>query len=282
MIKLFNFKKYSILSILGIFIILFIAWVLKPFVVIAPGYAGIVVRLGKMVNVYEPGFHWKIPVADKIVLYSTRLLTYETSDNPDTSLADYTDYPVDTSTKDGQPIHIRYTVRFKVDPKRLSEIYSELGSESRIVERIVKTDSRINVRVIAREFAAQDLYSGNVLQFEKRVADVLKQNFKQKGIILDYFGVRGIEFSKDYVKAVEQKQIEKERVIAEKYKAEQELYKKQARITQAQAEAEAQRLLQKSLTKPVLYRMWIEKWNGKLPNVMTGNNGVILDLREVR
>ena len=263
-------------------ILAFVAYLmLNPFVIVHPGQSAVMVRLGKIVGVYESGLHWKIPVVDRPVFYSTRLLTYETSDNPDESYADYTDYPVDTSTKDGQPIHIKYTVRFRVDPTKLASIYSNLGDEERIVERIIKTDSRINVRVLAREFEAQDLYSGNVLEFEKRVADVLKQNFAEKGIILDYFGVRGIEFSDDYVQAVEQKQIEKEKILTEKYKAEQELYRKQAKITQAQADAEAQRLLQKSLTKPVLERMWIEKWDGHLPKVAS-DKGLILNLQDLK
>ncbi len=269
------------LTIIGL-VVAFIAYLmLNPFVIVHPGQSAVMVRLGKIVGVYGPGLHWRIPIVDKPVFYSTRLLTYETSDNPAESHADYTDYPVDTSTKDGQPIHIKYTVRFRVDSTKLANIYSNLGDEERIVERIIKTDSRINVRVLAREFEAQDLYSGNVLEFEKKVADVLKQNFAEKGIILDYFGVRGIEFSKDYVQAVEQKQIEKEKILTEKYRAEQELYRKQAKITQAQAEAEAQRLLQKSLTKPVLERMWIEKWDGHLPKVAS-DSGLILDLKDLK
>ena len=272
-----NFK-ITIISIVAAFIAYLM---LNPFVIVHPGQSAVMVRLGKIVGVYGPGLHWRIPIVDKPVYYSTRLLTYETSDNPAESHADYTDYPVDTSTKDGQPIHIKYTVRFRVDPTKLANIYSNLGDEERIVERIIKTDSRINVRVLAREFEAQDLYSGNVLEFEKKVADVLKQNFAEKGIILDYFGVRGIEFSKDYVQAVEQKQIEKEKILTEKYRAEQELYRKQAKITQAQAEAEAQRLLQKSLTKPVLERMWIEKWEGHLPKVAS-DRGLILNLQDLK
>ena len=269
------------LTIIGLVVAFVVYFMLNPFVIVHPGQSAVMVRLGKIVGVYESGLHWKIPIVDKPIFYSTRLLTYETSDNPDESYADYTDYPVDTSTKDGQPIHIKYTVRFRVDPTKLASIYSNLGDEERIVERIIKTDSRINVRVLAREFEAQDLYSGNVLEFEKRVADVLKQNFAEKGIILDYFGVRGIEFSKDYVQAVEQKQIEKEKILTEKYKAEQELYRKQAKITQAQADAEAQRLLQKSLTKPVLERMWIEKWDGHLPTVAS-DKGLILNLNDLK
>lgn len=271
-----------VFNILGVLVLLFVLWIfLKPFVIIDPGRAGILVRLGKVVSVLEPGIHLKYPFFDKVVVYSTRLLTYETSDAPAESRADYRDYPVDTTTKDGQPIHIKYTVRFRIDPARLRDVYEQIGDEERIVERIVKTDSRVNVRVLAREFTAQDLYSGNVAAFEQRVADVLKQTFGQKGIILDFFGVRGIDFSKDYVDAVERKQIEKERVLAEKYKAEQEEYRKQAKITRAQAEAEAQRLLQKSLTKPVLYRMWIEKWNGELPQFVGGNAQFMIDLKSL-
>jgi len=267
-----SFKTILILLVVGLIILPF----LMPWTIIKPGEVGLIVRLGKVRSVVEPGFHFKMPFVESVKKYSVRLMTYETSDNPTVSLANYTDYPVDTTTKDGQPIRIKYTVRFRIDPEKVKWVYENIGTEADVVEKIIKADSRVNVRVIARSYTAEQLYTGDVKQFEEAVASVLKESFAGKGIVLDMLGIRGIDFSEDYVNAVEQKQIEKERVTAEKYKAEQEEYKKQQTITRAQAQAEAQRLLQQTLTDAILRKMWIEKWDGKLPQVVTDSNSSLL------
>ena len=147
---------------------------------------------------------------------------------------------------------------------------NNLGDEAEIVEKIVKTDSRIYVRGIAREYEAGDLYTGNIVAVQDSISNILVESFDKNGLILDDFGIRNIEFSPDYVAIIEQKQREKEKVTTEKYIAEQEEYKKQAAITKAEAEAESQKLLQTTITQQILMKMWIEKWNGQLPEVVTG------------
>lgn len=46
-----------------------------------------------------------------------------------------------------------------------------------------------------------------------------------------------------------------------------------AKLITAQAEAEANALLEKSLTSQILQEKYIEKWNGQLPNVIAGDDG---------
>ena len=269
-------KLLTAIGVVVVILIIFGIFNIFPFFIVSPGEAAVVTRLGKIVKVAYPGFYFKVPLIDGVYRYTTRLLTYETSDNPDASQADYRDYPVDTTTQDGQPIKIKYTVRFRIDPEKVQWVFENIGKEEgQVVEKIVKADSRVNVRVIARNYKAEQLYAGDVRQFEEEVARVLRESFAKKGLELDFFGVRGIDFSEEYVDAVERKQIEKEKVIAEKYRAEQEKYRKEQMITKAQAEAEAQRLLQQTLTDLILKKMWIEKWDGKLPQVVTDSKGVV-------
>ena len=42
-------------------------------------------------------------------------------------------------------------------------------------------------------------------------------------------------------------------------------------MIRAEAEAQANELLQKSLTELILQQEYIDKWNGQLPSVMTGD-----------
>ncbi|MBN2100424.1 prohibitin family protein [Candidatus Dojkabacteria bacterium] len=243
------------------------------------GTVGVVTRFDRVTgDVVKPGLHVKIPFVDRVVLYRTQKVIYETLEQGSTSNADYTDYPVDTTTSDGQQVSIRYTVRFSVNPKKATFVANNLGTESEVVEKIVKTDSRIHARSIPRKYKAIDLYSGNVEVVQEEIEEILRPLFEENGLILDEFGIRSINFQDEYVTAVEEKQIESERVKTEEYRAQQEEYKKQAKITRAEGDAEAQRLVQSTLTDAMLKKLYIDKWDGILPGVVAGDKGVILDL----
>ena len=125
---------------------------------------------------------------------------------------------------------------------------------------------------MARKFRAQDLYTGSVFDFQTDVQATLSASFVNNGLIMDEFLVRQITFSEEYVNAVEQKQIENEKVKTEEYKAEQEKFKKMQEITRAEGQGAAQEILKKSIDPLVLQKMAIEKWDGKLPTYFGSNN----------
>lgn len=243
------------------------------------GTVAVMTRFGEIVGDPKgPGLHFKLPVVDQVVTYRTQKVVYETSDyyQDGTSQADYQDAPVDTNTKDGQQVSVRYTVRFSISGDKIKDVANNLGTEAEVVEKIVKSDSRIWVRQVPRSYSANELYTGNLDQVAIEIEEQLKPIFEQNGLILDEFGIRSITFSDEYVSAIEQKQIEAERVATEQFIAEQEKYKKQAIITRAEGEAESQRLQQSSLTPTVLQKLYLEKWNGVLPQVMAGDEGSLI------
>lgn len=246
------------------------------------GTVAVLTRFGEIVGEPKgPGLHFKIPIFDKVVTYRTQKIVYETNDQPayGASLADYQDSPVDTNTKDGQLVSIRYTVRFSISPDKIKDVANTLGTEQEVVEKIVKADSRIWVRQVPRNYSANELYTGNLDEVAIEIEEQLRPIFEENGLVLDEFGIRAIQFSDEYVNAIEQKQIEAERVATEQFIAEQEKFKKQALITRAEGEAEAQRLQQNSLTQEVLQKLYLEKWNGILPEVVSGDGqGLIFNL----
>jgi regulator of protease activity HflC (stomatin/prohibitin superfamily) len=269
-----NLRPY--IKPLFIFILIFIL-LTSSFKAVSAGTVKIVTRFGKVTGrMLNPGAHFIFPLAESTITYNTKKVTYEASDQPKNSRATYTDLSVNTTTKDGQQIELNYTVRFSVEPKKAGWIANNIGTELDVVEKIVKTDTRIHARNIARGFNAADLYTGNIIEMQKAVEDFLRPIFEENGLLLDEFGVRGITFTDDYISAIEAKQIEKERVITEENIARQEDFRKEARIIKAQGEAEEQRLQRQTLNEALLMKMWIEKWNGNVPDVMTGDQGNLL------
>lgn len=242
------------------------------------GTVGIVTRFGAITErTLEPGLHFVVPIVDSVVNYRTQKITYETSEHTDTSKANYTDQPVDTTTKDGQQVLVRYTIRFAIDPQKVRWIAENIGTEAELVEKIVKAESRVYVRNTVRGYDAGTLYTGEIKQAQDELTKQLEVVFSENGILLDSFGIRQITFQPDYLAAIEAKQIEKEKVVTEQYKADQEKFRKEQVITKAQGDAEAQRLQQQTLSKELIQKQWIEKWDGKLPTYIAGDgNGLLI------
>ena len=283
----------SIIFILTLIIIIFNATTYQ----VQYGTVAVITRFGEIVGEpKQPGLHVRIPFIDQVVTYKTQKIIYETVDQEiyntntyyvstdgaynNTGLkmqqSGYQDIAVDTTTIDGQQISVRFTVRFSIDPEKLKQIATTLGTEAEVVDKIVKTESRIWARNIPRSYTAYDLYTGNIDNVSQEIKEHLEPLFNENGLILDEFGIRSISFQPDYVNTIEQKQIEKEKITTEEYIAEQELYKKQALITKSEGEAEAQRLQQQTLTDQLIRKLWIEKWNGELPDTMAGQDSNIL------
>lgn len=240
------------------------------------GTVGVVKRFGEVTPItLNPGFHVVTPFVDSVMTYNTKKVTYETSleEQQKTSEANYKDYPVDTNTEDGQPVDIAYTVRFSVDPTKAQWIAQNIGNEDNLVEKVVKTESRVWARNIPRGYSAEKLYTGEgSTQVQNEIFDHLKESFSANGLILDFFGIREITFEPEYVNAIREKQQAEVMIQTEANKAQQEKFRKEQRITAAEASAREQELQRTTISDELLEKMWIEKWSGVLPTIMLGDN----------
>jgi len=274
--KLFGIVKLGFLSFIAL-IILFLA-----VETVEAGTVKVVTRWGRVTGrVLEPGVHFLWPFAERSLEYDTKKVIYETTTEvkQEGSDADYKDFPVDTNTEDGQQVDIFYTVRFSTDPTKAGWIAQNIGSQGAVVEKIVKTESRIWARNIPRRFDAEDLYSGNGSQeVQDQIFTSLSTTFSENGLILDSVGIREIKFTNEYVAAIEAKQLEAVKVKTAENIAERAVFEKEARITQAEGQAREQELQKTSISSELLEKMWIEKWNGNLPNYMMGDSQALIQL----
>ena len=275
--------------IIAVVIIIFLPYVslLNPFFTVEFGTVGVVSRFGRIDRLAESGLNLKLPFFERVNYYTTQKIIYETSENPTKSqyyndtrkganlnsveqkvISDDADFPVDTTTEDGQQVSIRFTLRYRLAPEKMLWIAENIGSQDQVAQRIVQAQSRSVARNIARGYPAQELYTGNVFSYQSDVEAKLKESFEQNGVVLDEFLVRQLVFSNQYIAAIEQKQIEQEQVRTEEFKAQQEEFIKEQRIVRAEGEAAAQALLRQTIDPLVLQKMAIEKWDGMLPTYM--------------
>jgi regulator of protease activity HflC (stomatin/prohibitin superfamily) len=230
----FVFKIIIGVAALALFLIL----IFNTLVIVQAGNVRVLTQFGRTVGVtFQPGLHIKIPFVQNTVNYSTRQVTYETSDEAEISKANYTDYTVDTTSADGQQIKVKFTIRFAIDGKQAEWILNNIGTMNDLVEKIVKAESRSFARNIPKKYTAEQLYSGQVFALQEELDNTLRPIFDRNGIILDEFLLRKIDFTEEYFNVLEDKQIAEERIVVEQNILEQEKIKKEQVIIQAEAEA---------------------------------------------
>ncbi len=208
-------------------------------VIVQAGNVQVLTQFGRTVGVtFRPGAHFKIPFIQNTVNYSTRQVTYETSDQPEASRASYTDYSVDTTSSDGQQVQLKYTIRFSIDSSQAEWVLNNIGTMDELVEKVVKAEARSLARNIPKKYTAFQLYSEQVFVVQDELQNKLEPIFKSNGIILDEFLLRKIDFTEEYFNVLEEKQIAEERIELERNVLEQEKIKKEQVIIQSEAEAE--------------------------------------------
>lgn len=138
-------------------------------------------------------------------------------------------------------------------------------------------DSEIRARVESKfvEECASRTLNEILTQKEeimKAVRDDVTAYFADRGITITVLGMKdGLEYDDATI----------QKSINDKFSSEMKLTTQKNEneriISEAQAKAEANRILSESLTDEVLKKQYYEKWDGKLPTVMSDSNGIIID-----
>jgi len=219
----------------------FLAWgpllVAVGIVVVPSGMAGIRVSQtsGTLPGTLYPGAHFITPFAESVVLFDTRdqLFTTGALDDGNKSPVPAKNEPLDVQAKEGLTVGLSITVRYRLDPKRLDYIQSNLPQpvEKEIVPAVVASAWR----ELVPNYTVRDVFSLKREEVRKRAADVITQKLGADGLIVKEVMLRDIQLPPEFAKGLESlllKEQENDRMGVET-----EIQQKQVRIAELQAEA---------------------------------------------
>lgn len=188
---------------------------------------------------------------------------------------------VETSaqSKDLQPITVKVAINWSLSPDKVVDIYSTLGNEDDIYARIISPAVSEVFKASLAQFTAEQLLQNRLL-LKKSVDDGLHTRLSSYGVNTTDVSVLDLHFTEEFMNAVEKKQVAEQQSMQAKYVADKAIQDAQAEINRAKGQAEAQRLLQSSLTPAMLQKLYLEKWNGVLPTVQSGTgSGLMMNLK---
>ena len=252
----------SISSLIGgIVAALIVLIAFNSFVIINPGQAGVLSVLGKAQDgALLEGFHIKPPFITNVDVYDVTVQKFEV--------------PAESSTKDLQDLSARFAINFRLDPLEVVTIRRTQGTLQNIVAKIIAPQTQESFKIAAAKRTVEEAITKRT-ELKRDFDDALDTRLKKYGIIVLDTSVVDLNFSAEFSKAVEEKQIAEQRAQRAIYVAQEAEQQAQADVNRAKGKAEAQRLLAETLKaqggRLVLEKEAIEAWReggAQMPNVL--------------
>ena len=234
---------------------------LNSFVVLNPGQAGVISILGKARDgVLLEGIHFKPPLVSVVDVYDLTVQKFEV--------------PAQSSTKDLQDLTARFAINFRLDPLVVVEIRRTQGTLANLVSKIIAPQTQESFKIAAALRTVEEAITKRN-ELKQDFDEALGQRLEKYGILVLDTSVVDLNFSPEFAKAVEEKQIAEQRAKRAIYVAQEAEQTAQADINRAKGKAEAQRLLAETLKAQggqlVLQKEAIQAWKeggSQMPKVL--------------
>jgi prohibitin 1 len=151
-----------------------------------------------------------------------------------------------TGTKDLQVVDIRLRVLFRPDVEKLPHIYRTLGTD--YDERVLPSVSNEVLKSVIAEYKAEEL----IVKREAvsiRLAALMREKLNAFNILVDDISLMHIQFSPEFMAAVEQKQVAQQEAERFKFVVMENEQKKKAAIVRAEGEAQSAKLISDAIAK---------------------------------
>jgi len=248
-------KDYSGKLLLPILVVALFMLSFSAYFIVSPGEVAIKTRLGSIVDSYSEGLHFKLPFIESVTRFSIQIQR--------------ANIKTQAFSKDLQTMNAHLVVNHRIQKETAVSIFRNLGPD--YVQNIVDPAVQEVFKAIAARYSAERVISErNELVMELNTE--VKDRLTKKEIIVTDISVVDLDFTEQFLRAVEDKQVADQQAqmagkLVEKAKRDAE-----QQIAKSRGEAEALRMQREQVT-PSLIELRkvdaqlkaIEKWNGVLP-----------------
>ena len=261
------------------------------------GYRGVLLTFGRVEDrILQEGLNFKMPFIQSVVRMNVQIQKAESSES--------------TASKDLQEVSTTVAVNYRIDPKKVNEIYRKLRKE--YAERVIKPNIEESLKAATATFTAEELITKREMM-KAAFGDILDDRLATFHIEVVAVSLTDFQFSQSFNDAIEAKVTAEQAALEAKNKLKQIEYEAQQQIIQAEAarnatiaralgEAEAVRIvadgdayateragnataavmsvITAQMTPEYAHYLYLKQWSGLFPTTMLGDIedlGLIID-----
>lgn len=229
------------------------------------GERAVVFHQNGSLTTMQPGkFQFVLPVLNSVHVYNvqSQLHTKETAG----------------ISKDLQLVKTDVAVLYHPDPARITDIHQLYGPD--YAGRVIDPAIQDAVKSAVSYWNAEELTASTRDRVKEDIETRVKADLDQAFLILDQLSITDFDFSAQFNAATEAKVVAQQKALEAKNNLERAKYEANQTVIQAQAQAEAARLLSAAASSEqgsaYLYLEWLKKWDGTLPQTLVGQDTQVL------
>lgn len=197
------------------------------------------------------------------------------------------------SSTEGKAMTIDLTFTYQYQAENVTDVFTRFKGQSGkdVRDSFIKPNIVSWTREVIARYKVSDILGEERANVNLALTDYLSEKFDKYGITISNVSLINIEVDDETRQAINAKitaqqnaetqsinnQTNIDKAAAEaQVKLTQAQAEADAKMIQAEAEAKANELLQQSLTDKILHQEYIDKWNGELPDIVTGDDSMSL------
>ena len=218
----FNFPWKTILVALIVIIILVV--VFSSYTIIAPGYRGVVVMLGRVEQTtLSEGFHLIIPpIARTVIPVDVRTKKIEVQ--------------VEAASSDLQLIQVQGVLNYHLNPVSVNNLYQEVGLSFEDI--IIRPAMQESIKAATSTFTVDRILVERTI-IKDKIETSLSERLGRNDIVVDAFSLADVAFSAEFDAAIERKQIAEQAALQKQYELQAAQKDAEIRVARAEGEKEA-------------------------------------------
>lgn len=240
-------------------IFLWCSWILIP-----AGHVGVVTTFGAVEPwVLSEGFNWKAPWRAITKISIQTLEAKEEADVP---------------TKEGLSVHLEVSLLYSLKKESAAEVFQSIGPK--FVDVIVTPQFRSALRGATVNYEAKDLYTSHRAEIEEGLHKTINKLLESRGIRCEVVLLRTIKLPDTVKHAIERKLATEQEAQQMEFTILKEKKEAERKTVEAKGIADAQRIIQGTLSDAYLRYLWIESLkvaaskNATTIYIPTGSDGM--------
>lgn len=207
-------------------VIAVVAVIMSGWFTVEQGQRGVVLRMGALHSIAEPGFHFKIPFMDSVydMEVRTQKLIFKT---------------VVSYSRDIQQSTSVVTINYELPPGNVADVFTKLGRN--YAERVIWPAVNDRYKEVFGRYTAAELVSDRQ-RIGDEVHKAIADDVSKHGVRVSQVQIENIDFSDDFEKAIEAAVKAKAAVTEAEQVLRRREIEAQTRVVEAKAQADAARI----------------------------------------
>ena len=177
------------------------------------------------------------------------------------------------SSAEGKALDIELTFTYQYKPENVTDVFVRFKGQSgkEVKDSFIKPNIISWSKEVVARYNVADILGAEKANVNAALSEYIAKKFEPYGITVSNVSLINVGVDKKTREVINDKIAAQQKAETQKIENQTKVEKAEAdakaRLIEAEAEAKSNELIQKSLTDGVLKQQYIEKWDGKLPQV---------------